>query len=366
MRKPKRSPLQQSLRDAEKSVSGALLLYFPEADGNQKASLRQAFVAAVCVELIAADGPLTELGLRGQLSEGQAQAFQNMKGGPLNGFLDLVRAAGLSVPPGFPPQVLIWLELACRYVNSVLQREKEPPTVDWGRREIEFREQMGKWGQGARYHLGLPKGRLEIRTQGGTVAHAQVQVLGTYREQAGHYLAGWSDSSLPEVSRPLPVMGCASQLFRAEPIQALSEAQRSAWLCGVKYLIQHESDQKTLFLGVGTLESESQVDAFSEDDVSPEVLAKLQNLERSLSRRTPERIAGLFQSHSQELERRLSLFAPSSAVAMKLTKTAENLGKLGKDIKIHSLLGGKRDSLGGSEKRDLSAKIQELRSEWQS
>ena len=78
---PKRTALQQAVREIEKSVSGALFLLFYAETAEQKVALRSIFVAATCyqaqLQLV-----VTPSQLHRELSESQLSFYRTLEKDP--------------------------------------------------------------------------------------------------------------------------------------------------------------------------------------------------------------------------------------------------------------------------------------------
>jgi len=369
--------LQQTLREVEKSVSGALFLLLQCGSTEAKTSLRAALTAAVCYEL-EQHGIVSRSDLSKQLSPTQLSALEKLEARQPNEScpVEYLRVAKLLAPLAgvdvssdleqVQAQLTALLQLSCRYATARLRNEPEPPLTDWGRRDIEFRERLQSLASGPSFRVKFEEARFEVLDGDTVKGEAALEVLGLYRPEQQSYEAGWGARSVPAKARPLPVLGCASQLFRIDALQAQSEAQRCASLSKAHYLFEYTKGDSVFFLGLSgiTEVKGASTSAFSEDDVRPEVLAVLRELEQSLSSRTPERLCDLFRSHSQALSRRLSLFEEGSGPAQKLDRTAQTLADLGKGIKTRSFFGSGRDQLGRRERSKLATEIEQLRSVW--
>jgi hypothetical protein len=375
LRKPKRTVFQQSLRDVEKSVSGALFLLLNPQTVDEKTSIRAYFAAGVCYEL-ERHGAVSRAALTAQLSPIQLNAFEQLelatpdeisttpflRVAMVFGFL--VKGSHTSDTAVFDATIAAWFQLSYNYVAGRLRGDLPSPVVDWGRRELEFRERLKSLASAPSFRVNLKQASFQILDGQTVKGQATLEVLGLFSADEESYQAGWAAPTIPMEARPYPVLGCASQLYRVSPVEAQSEAHRCGALAGVQYVFEYPVGSELQFLGLGRIESVADSSSFGEEDVRPEVMAKIRDLESSLSSKSPERVADLFLAHAQALTRRLSLFESGSQGYLKLEETTLVLKALGKGIRTQSYLGGTRSELGKGERRDLSKELTRLQTIW--
>lgn len=367
---PKRTALQQAVREIEKSVSGALFLLFYAETAEQKVALRSIFVAATCyqaqLQLV-----VTPSQLHRELSESQLSFYRTLEKDP-KGDLPVWMVAQYSAFGRLRPDegnlwakdLATWLYLAQRYLGRRVKGESGPPEVDWGRREIALRERLRQMGSNLDTVVDLEGGKLRLLREGAEVGTADLEVIGIHLPQEKAYHAGWVSELIPRKSRPVPALGCASHLFRVEPHQVLSEAHRCAGVLSCEYhLIQTDSD-RSLHLGLRNLQETGHQVTFEVDDVRDEVLAKVRKLEQFAANQEPRRVVELLTAHIQELERRQTLFSPASRGYELLSQTVVAMEELKKGIRVDSFLGLKKSSLGRDESQQLSKVAEELKEKW--
>lgn len=375
LRKPRKTRWQIYLREAEKSVSGALIREFQPSAAEQKAALRSAFSAAV--GFVLCQGDFLRKQVVPQLSAAQLEVFlqlekawdqQSSDTPPLRFAAEWffrTFSPGTKKGQELTSSILVWLGLATRHIHHAVRGEPEPEAIDWGRRESAFREKFESLASGGGYRVDLEKATFELYLGEQLKGRAELEVLGVYSPDERLYEAGWAAPGLPDRARPHPVMSCASRLFRANPTDAQAQAQRCAWLSGAEYIVEHRVSEQLLYLGLGRLKATVVAEEFSLDDVRGEVLAKFRALEKSLSQREAERAKDAFLSASRELGRRASLFNPDGESYRAVRSVADALDELGQKITTQSLFGAARDRVKGSEQESLTLALQALRESWQ-
>jgi hypothetical protein len=350
-----------ALREAERTVSGALFLLLSPSDAAAKTELRSRFSAGVCATLIRAK-QLTSKQAQAQLSETQL-AYLNSLSLDEPDFMKPVWGEWLFAGDSIREFTLFaWLEAGSVYVAGRVRGEPEPPRVDWAQREQEFRQNLS--GFSGKATIDLKSGVMQVAEQQGVVAQARIRVLGSFQEQTKQYLAGWADPSLSDEVRPFPVFGCASQLFRLDLTGARSEARRAAWLGEFPYLWEYSHGDSLLFLGVGRMESVVTSAKFQLRDVLPEMVARFEALEKDLSRREPERLRDTFRAQGEEVRRLAGLFEPETPHLSLISDTSEVLLEIAREIKTETLFGRNRSSLSSGETRDIRGRLSELGRRW--
>jgi uncharacterized protein DUF6882 len=257
-----------------------------------------------------------------------------------------------------------WLELGANYVAGVLRQEAKPPAVDWGRREQELNTQLASYP--GKIEIDLENGTLVVVKDRTISAQSSVQVLGTYDEKAKSYLSGWSDPSLSRKVRPLPIFGCASQLFRIDWVDAQSEAHRAGWLGKVRFVFEYRRSDRVLFLGLERPEEPGSGATYEKKDLTPEMSARVETLLKALDRYDPERIKSLLKSQSQEVHRLVLLVKGNQAVGSLLTITAETLEDLATRISTQNMLGVHRTNLTSRDRELLKEELSQIRLSWES
>ena len=381
MRKPQKTPFQLALREAERSVSGALFRAFVVKGAREKALLRNLFSAVLASQL--SRSVLNPNKTLSQLSESQRVEFLALEErlqakGVSNGesvlkesvawFLERNSVSSAqeleTVNSQSFGEVLLWVSMAQVHVERKLRQEPDPEAVDWGRRELEFRTKVAQLGPKVSCRVELASASFQLLGDGAVLAESSLQVLGVYWQDKEQYEAGWGMPDLSQAARPLPVMGCASELFRATLSEARSESRFCAWRSSVDYIFEHETQEGLYFLGLSNLTDTNLVAQFELSDIRDEVLAKLAELQSSLLRHEPERARDLFREHSQTLSRRLTLFSRNSESYRRLEELCDGLKDLSEGIDLRSFFGGKRDSVRSKDERRLKAKLGELQKAW--
>jgi hypothetical protein len=357
-RRPQRTLLQAALREAERSLSGALFLLFPSSSTEQKRELRARLVAGLCHGLILRK-QLTMLQAEKQLSTTQLSFLSALSTDPGTALQQLWQPYDRSNLG----RLASWTELGVAYVAKRLRREPDPPAVDWGQREQELRGLLSSYP--GEVSVELKEGRLKIVDGRKVSAEAPLEVIGTYTGTEKLYRAGWADQSVEPGARPLPVPGCASQLFRLDLTTARSEARRAAWLSHTSYLLEFTQGDRLSFLGFEKPQPRKTANTFQTADLRPEMLARFKAVEQALKIRQPERLKDLFLSQSQEVERLLSLFENNTNGELKVQKTADTLRAMGDSITTRTLLGGNRSHLRSRESERLLNSIQSLQELWE-
>jgi hypothetical protein len=360
-RRPQKTPLQAALRQAERSVSGALFLLFSTEDPNQKVDLRARFVSGVCSVLIYKKR-LTMLQAEKQLKPTQLNILRQLpehrRPPPDILWGDWVQGRDPSVGATLGS----WLELGASYVAGSLRKEPPPTAVDWGQREQELNAQFSSYP--GKIHVDLGTGLLRL-VDGQTVcAQSALQVVGSYRAAAKSYLAGWADPTLSQRVRPLPIFGCASQLFRLELVDAQSEAHRAAWLGGVLYLFEHRLSDRVYFLGLDKLEEPGSNAGYEIEDLRPEMFSRVETLLRAADHYEPERMKSLLNSQSQEVRRLLPLVEGNRAVSTQVSITADILEEVATRVSTHNLLGVRRSELSGKDREMVQKELSQMRQGW--
>ncbi|MCA9781550.1 MAG: hypothetical protein KC800_32755, partial [Candidatus Eremiobacteraeota bacterium] len=318
-RRPQKTPLQRALREAERSVSGALFLLLEPRDADAKVDLRSRFAAGLCAILIA-QKHLTTLQAEKQLSEGQLEVLRTLPEGEVPS-PQLLWGEWLNSERSIAATLGTWLELGSRYVSARLRDEAEPSPIDWSRRDQEMLQQFSSFP--GKTVLRLETGLVQIVEQDRVTAQATVEVLGSYDETTLTYLAGWSDPELPAVARPLPIFGCASQLFRLTLVEAQSEARRACWLGKVYYLYEAVKDSRHYFLGLDKLEGSGFDSNFGKSDFSTEMLARVETIRKAATHMEPDRFKGLLTSQSQEVRRLAQLADGNAPLSAAIIQTAD-------------------------------------------
>lgn len=357
-RRPQKTPLQRALREAERTVSGALFLLLEPPGPEAKADLRARFVAGLCAILIV-QRQLTARQVQNQLNPSQLKIFNSL---PPDQAPSPEALWGRLPGRETAASLGTWLELGSRYVAGQLRGEEEPESVDWGRREQEMTELFSSF-QGAT-ELDFPGGLLKIVHRGTVSAQAQMEVIGTYHRDSRSFLAGWADPQVPKASRPLPVFGCASQLFRLDLVHARSEAQRTARLGRMRYLYEHQDPDRCLFLGLQKLDAVGSSAAFSLADFQPEMQTRIEIILKAAEHLKPERLKGLINSKSQEVQRLVPLVQSEPSLRRHLQETADTLQSLAQEIDTHLILGLGRSTISGRDKERLGEKLAKLREAW--
>lgn len=360
-RRPKKTLLQRALREAERTISGALFLHIPVNEAAQKADLRARFVAGVCAILIARKH-LTMLQAEKQLSPNQLEILNNLPANEVPA-PEILWGTWLQGPAAeLKSQLLSWVELGAHYVAGRLRQEPEPPTVDWGRREQELRGLLSSYEGEARVDLSSAK--LTVKGSRGVEAESSFEVVGTFLAQKQEYVAGWADSAIEPASRPLPVFGCASRLFRQDLTGARSEAHRAAWLGRVSYLLEYSANGKLYFLGLDKPKAIGLQSTFQIEDIREEMLARLDKIHSAANNREPERLKDYLLSQGQEVRRQLPLFRGNPEGTALLERTADKLSGMGNQLKTQNLLGSSRSSLSRKEIEELQTELAELKENW--
>jgi len=360
-RRPQKTLLQRALREAERSVSGALFLLLQPPDAAAKADLRTRFVAGVCAILVVWKH-LTILQAEKQLSEGQLNLFRSL---PENEFPSPTALWGAWLDreePSTAASLGSWLELGSRYVSARIRQEAEPAPIDWSRREQEMLQQFSAF-QG-RTVLDLASGKVRIVDHDVVTAEAAVEVLGSFQPESSTYLAGWADPSVPRAARPLPVFGCPSRLHRLQLVEARSEARRACWLGRIHYLHEVVQKDRHYFLGLEKLNGVHTEASFGKADFTPEMLARLETIRRAARHMEPERFRGLLVSQSQEVRRLTQLVQESPNLRAALTATAESLKSLAEQVETHRLLGIERSELSGKNREQLQKSLADIGALW--
>ena len=360
-RRPQKTLLQRALREAERSVSGALFLLLQPPDADSKAELRARFVSGICFILIAWKH-LTSLQVEKQLNEGQLQVFRTLPESEIPDPATLWAGWLDAREPATAASLGTWLELGSRYVSARIRQEAEPAPIDWSRREQEMLQQFSSF-QG-KTELDLENGRVQIVHQGGVTAEATVEVMGSFHPETSTYLAGWADSAVPRAARPLPVFGCPSQLFRLQLVAARSEARRACWLGKTYYLYEVVQDERYHFLGLDKLHSVHGEARFGKADFSSEMLARLETIRKAAKHMEPERFKGLLLSQSQEVRRLTQLVQESPHLSSAITETAETLKSLAERVETHRMLGLERSELSGKNREQLQKALAEIETLW--
>ena len=367
---PKRTILQQAVREIEKSVSGALFLLFVAETTEQKVALRSIFVAAVCYQ---AQRQLAVIPsqLQRDLTESQLSFYRRLEENP-KGDLAVWIVAQYSAFGRLRPDeeslwakdLATWLYLAQRYLEHRVKGESGPPEVDWGRRESALRERLRQMGSPPATVVDLEGGKLRFLRDGAEVGTAELEVIGVYFPEQKAYQAGWVLPWIPRKSRPVPALGCASQLFRVEPHQVLSKVHRSAAVLACEYhLVQNEPD-RSLHLGLRNIQETGHQVTFEVQDVRNEVLAKVRKFEQFASTQEPRRVVELLTAQIQELERRQTLFSPTSPGYELLSQTVKAMEELKQGLRVDTFLGLKKSSLSREESRQVGKVAEELRTKW--
>ncbi len=360
-RRPQKTPLQRALREAERSVSGALFLLLNPSDAASKADLRARFVAGVCAILVVWKH-LTTLQLERQLNEGQLDVFRAL---PENEYPSPSALWGSWLEGQGPPTAASlgsWLELGSRYVSARIRQEAEPAPIDWSRREQEMLHQFSSF-QG-RTELDLENGSVRIVHHDTATAEAAVEVLGSFQPDTSTYLAGWADPAVPPAARPLPVFGCPSQLFRLQLVEARSEARRACWLGRIHFLYEIVQDDRHFFLGLDKLNGIHSTARFGRSDFSPEMMARVGTLRKAAKHMDPERFKGLLTSQSQEVRRLTQLVQESPKLSAAMTDTADALKSVAEKIETHRMLGLERSELSGKNREQLEKALVEIEAFW--
>ena len=362
-RRPQKTLLQRALREAERTVSGALFLLLDPPDAATKADLRARFVAGVCSILVVWKH-LTVLQLEKQLNQEQLDLFKSL---PENEFPspEALWGAWLDKRESAAAASLgTWLELGSRYVSARIRQEAEPSPIDWSRREQEMLQQFSAF-QG-KTKLDLATGKVRIVDQDVVTAEAAVEVLGSFQPDSSAYLAGWADPAVPIAARPLPVFGCASQLFRLQLVEARSEARRACWLGRIHYLYEVVQDARHYFLGLDKLDGVHAEARFGKSDFSSEMLGRLETIRKAARHMEPERFKGLLVSQSQEVRRLTQLVQDSPELSSAITATSETFKSLAEQVETHRLLGIERSELSGKNREQLQKSMAEIELLWSS
>lgn len=343
-----------------------------------KAVLRSYFVALVAFELTLTSGPGAQA--QSVLSESQMIAFEELssyvstKSTTFELRIDwtfqkmyrVLSPAPIVDIEAFKQKLYLWSQLAIKHVQDSLRGEPLPPEVNWGRRELAFREILSGLGQGAQYRVELSQGEVLFQHQGVIKNRFECQVLGRFEGGAKTYLAGWAIPDISEMLRPVPVMGCFGQLSRVNRSDALAEARRCAWLMEVEYIVEHSTSSFVYYLGLEPPRSGAETSAFDEDDIRPEVLGQLRDLSFSLQSRSAKRVKDLFRSHSETLRRRVALFPPADPLVERIVETAVSLEEMGQKITTQTLLGRTRDKVRSRQAKEFAARLAKLEETWSS
>ena len=355
-RRPQKTPLQRGLRQAERSVSGALFLLLAAGRPEQKVELRARFVSGVC-RLLIERKVLTMLQAEKQLNQVQLEFLRGLFQGA-SAWGDWLAGRDPSVEATLSG----WLQLGANYVAGVLRDEPSPPAVDWGQREQELSAQFSS--SPGKVEIDLEEGFVRLVKNRSVLAESQAQVLGTYRFEQRNYLSGWSDPQVSQRARPLPVFGCASQLFRLELVEARSEAHRAAWLAGIRYVFEHRRGQDVVFLGLDRPEKPATGSVYEKKDLAPEMISRVETLLRASEHYEPDRMRSLLRSQGQEVERLLPLVNPSSSIHSLMLGTAEALNGLSTRVSTHNLLGVRRSDLSRKDQEMMETELSEIRLSW--
>lgn len=343
-------------------MSGALFLLLPGETPEQKVDLRARFSAGVCALLIKRR-LITNLQVEKQLSGDQLEILRELPS-EQNPPPEVLWGHWLDGRPLSDGSILsAWIQLGADFVGSSLRDEPEPPAVDWGQREQEFQAQLASFP--GKVEIDLAGAHLRI-SQGTTVtAQSPIQVMGTYHLDEKAYLAGWADPQLTAAARPLPVFGCASQLFRIEPVEAASEAHRAAWLGRVRHLLPFSRPERVYFLGLESLAAPGSSTSFGRDDLRPEMLSRVKTLLKAVQHYEPERVKSMLTAQGQEVERLLPLVETHRATKTLLQTSAETLYTLADRISTHNLVGGRRSEVRSKDRDLLEKELSQLSANWE-
>lgn len=356
-RRPKKTLLQTALREATRSVSGALFLLFEAGSPKEKADLRERFEVGVCSILIARNH-LTLRQATNELKPVQQEllgTIQEKDAATPQLWEEQLARAG----PTAPSTLLSWLDQGADYVSRRLRGEPEPPAVDWSRSEQLFRERVRDYR--GELKVSMDHGELKV----GDAARAPLKILGKYLQPADTYLSGWADGSVPTAARPSPIFGCASRLFRIDLEGARSEARRAAWLGGFSYLLEYYEDETLHFLGVRKLESLETRVTFGVEDFRPDMIARFRQLAKDLKVRQPSRLREIFKAQAQEVLRLADLTASNTSLQELIKHTSESLEELAESLTVKSLFGASRDTLKNSEQERANTVLEKLRADWE-
>lgn len=353
-------------------MSGALFVLFLADTPEQKTNLRAIFVAATAYQA-RLKLAVTHRALTNELSDAQRAYYLELENSEVRDLPSWIVAKYSTFGKLKPDQdgnwakaLATWIYLSQRYLARRLKNESEPKAVDWGRREQALRERLRQMGPNVSTVVNLEDGSLRILSEQREAGKAELEILGVYFPESKTYHAGWALRWVPWCSRPVPALGCASHLFRAEGHQVTAEVQRSGAILGSEYLLVKPEEGRELHLGLRSLTAANSEVRFEVADVRQEVLAKLDKLQQFASTQEPKRTVEFITAQIQDLGRLKNLFQPGARGYQLLEESSDQLTEVKLQLRTESFLGLSKSSLSRDEVRLTEACLDKLRTSWSS